>query len=439
MICPHCAFPNDPGTRVCKKCHRPVGAAATDESQPESSGSQADGKQSPDWLGAPASVPPALEAEQASLAAALPPQPDLLPADEEDSDQAAKTALTTQVDSCLAEARQKEKSGDLRGAFLICQSLLIDNYGDLPEKSLASLYEYMAQVSQLQGKSERADKYRRKAKSLRPSMITAKEAPITDSPGKAAPIREKAPTSGAPKTPAPLKTDRPAVSEPAPNSSIEKALSSVVESRAHEPLPEDEAPLTKKEEPDLEQVPAMEEEEPKTAPMPDESPEIQETSAGSGGRLIWVAGFWPRCAAFFLDTLIVTCVVITMILLSSVLLGDRATSGFLFFAQKMSTLMLALLIYTFFLVAYLTLFARYGGQSAGKMIMGIRVVGLDGHTISTLQAIRRAIGMLLSAFVGLAGFLWTAFDLKRRGWHDYIGGTIVVYVHPKVKSVSSLP
>ncbi|MBW1810172.1 MAG: RDD family protein [Deltaproteobacteria bacterium] len=341
------------------------------------------------------------------------------------------------VDESLAEARQKEKSGDLRSAFLICQSLLIDNYGDLPDHSLASLYEYMAQVSQLQGKPERADKYRRKAKSLRPLTTPVKETSTADSPGE----------------PPPIKADLPAVSGPAPNSSIEKALSSVVESRAHEPIIEDETAVSTKKETDLEQVSALlEEEEPQKTPAPadsldeqsaqkssDDSPEILEAAAESDGRLIWVAGFWTRCAALTLDTLIVTCVVVAMILLSSVLLGDRATSGFLFFAQKISTLMLALLIYAFFLVAYLTLFARYGGQSAGKMVMGIRVVGLDGHAISTFQAIRRAIGMLLSAFVGLAGFFWTAFDLKRRGWHDYIGGTLVVYVHPKVKSVSSLP
>jgi uncharacterized RDD family membrane protein YckC len=120
-----------------------------------------------------------------------------------------------------------------------------------------------------------------------------------------------------------------------------------------------------------------------------------------------------------------------MMFISSLLLGHGALEAFDFFFQQVSTLLAAVFVLVLLLLVYLTIFTIFGGQTAGKMLLGLRVVGLDGHSVSTVQAIRRALGMLVAGFPGLAGFLWTAFDLQRRGWHDYIGGTLVVHVHPK--------
>jgi hypothetical protein len=138
MICPHCAFPNEPGTRVCVKCHRPLGQPTTDESP---------AKQTPGWLQAPVSKPP-----DAKLA----------------KDQASAAPMSDRVTTCLENARAKEQAGDLRSAFLSCQSLLIDHYGDIPDDSMAALYIYMSRISAKQDKKERALKYLKKARTLAP-------------------------------------------------------------------------------------------------------------------------------------------------------------------------------------------------------------------------------------------------------------------------------
>ncbi len=346
MICPHCAFPNNPGARVCRKCKRPLG----------------------DEAGSPSS-PAILSADPvAPMSDDLP-----TPSDEDNRAVAGQPAgILDRVSACLADARLKEKNGDLRGAFLVCQSLLIDLYGDIPKEALASLYGYMGRVSRLQGKSERAKKYMRKAESL----------------------------TGRP----------PTQHRAAPSSSIEKAISRAVEDAAGGR--EEQSPNVVQEtqqEPSAQQSPA----EPAAAPVGD-------------GKLVRVAGFWTRLAALALDSLIVGAVVVTMMLMSSLLQGDGAAGAFSFFTQKLSLVMAAFLIYIGFLLVYLTLFSAYGGQSAGKMLLRIRVVQLDGHSLTTSRALRRAGGMLIAALPGLAGFFWAAFDLERRGWHDYIGGTLVV-------------
>ena len=148
--------------------------------------------------------------------------------------------------------------------------------------------------------------------------------------------------------------------------------------------------------------------------------------------LVRVAGFWVRFAAFLVDSLLVTAIWILMILLCSLLQGESPMAGFLFFARDLPNMGLALVLFLFFLLAYQTLFARFSGQTAGKRLLAIRVVTQTGQSLTSLQALRRAGGILLSFLPGLAGFLWAAFDRNRCGWHDYIGRTYVVHTESEL-------
>ena len=70
------------------------------------------------------------------------------------------------------------------------------------------------------------------------------------------------------------------------------------------------------------------------------------------------------------------------------------------------------------------------GQTPGKRVLGLRVVRTDGTRLRFGNALRREIGYLVSYILYL-GFLWILFDNRRQGWHDKIGGTIVVYSWPE--------
>jgi len=414
MICPHCAFPNEPGARVCVKCHRSM-----------------------------------------EISTATPGDTGHM------------------VRRCLEDARAKEQQGDLRDAFLGCQSLLIDHYGDIPDDAMASLYAYMGRISQKQGKPERAAKYLRKARTLNPNDPQLRA--LVDSAAPAAPSEPAAASTPRPKPPAALPVEQalsraadeagpkkapgppppPAGPKPARPAAKPKAPRST-------PAGKQEATATTQAEPRLDSdvpgalpggpPPAVGgpregaearpvdpvdqdavDEEPADEAVGDApaQPLVAGPAEQAGPvRLAWVAGFWVRAVAFFVDVLLVTFLAVIMMVLSASLLGDGGQGAFAVFAESLTSLAAAATVFVLLLLVYLSLFARYGGQTAGKMLLGLRVVGLDGHSLTTLQAARRAAGMLIAALPGLAGFFWTGFDLERRGWHDRIARTVVVHIQP---------
>ncbi len=326
--------------------------------------------------------------------------------------------MSAKVAACLDGARAKEAAGDLRAAFLSCQSLLIDNYGDIPDSNMASLYLYMSRVSAKQDKKERALKYLKKARTLAPKSpeiekLAEELTAPAPTPIERAVMQESARAADeAPATPA------PAEDMPTPDEKDDSEF--VIAEKISAPPPR-EPP-----EPVESAVPPAGEE-------PEEEPEAEaeeEWPAPAEGRLAWAAGFWTRLLAFLIDALVVTVVVVVMMLISSLVLGQGALEAFDFFFQQLSSLLAAIFVFVLLLLVYLTIFTIYGGQTVGKMLLGLRVVGLDGHSVSTVGALLRALGMLLAGLPGLAGFLWAAFDLDRRGWHDYIGKTLVVQVQP---------
>ena len=79
-------------------------------------------------------------------------------------------------------------------------------------------------------------------------------------------------------------------------------------------------------------------------------------------------------------------------------------------------------------VIYYVGFWSQSGQTIGKSLLGIKIIGKDGSSLSVGKALIRYIGYIVSAALWSLGFLWAAFDRKRQGLHDKIAGTYVVYV-----------
>ncbi len=76
---------------------------------------------------------------------------------------------------------------------------------------------------------------------------------------------------------------------------------------------------------------------------------------------------------------------------------------------------------------YLILMWTLTGQTIGKIFVGVRVVRMNGKRMTFRVSFRRYLGYLVS-FIGFGvGFLWILFDNQRRGWHDKIAHTSVVY------------
>lgn len=75
---------------------------------------------------------------------------------------------------------------------------------------------------------------------------------------------------------------------------------------------------------------------------------------------------------------------------------------------------------------YVGLWAAFG-QTVGKRLLGLRVVGIDGGRIGLGRAALRFVGYFASALPAYLGFAWVLVDPRHRGWHDLLARTLVVH------------
>lgn len=137
------------------------------------------------------------------------------------------------------------------------------------------------------------------------------------------------------------------------------------------------------------------------------------------------AGFVSRMLAFGIDI-----VVIVVMLIALGWLVDTVTTLFppvLIDLESIYQIAIAGVVVVVTSAIYYLFFWTLTGQTPGKMLLGIRVVSLDGSGLSLWQALRRFVGYFLSALAIYVGYLWVLIDNRRQGWHDKLAGTIVVY------------
>jgi uncharacterized RDD family membrane protein YckC len=85
---------------------------------------------------------------------------------------------------------------------------------------------------------------------------------------------------------------------------------------------------------------------------------------------------------------------------------------------------------------YFVLFWTLAGETPGMRLMAVRVSNSAGDPPRLGQALRRLGGMVLAAIPFFAGYLLVLVDDRRRGLHDMLAGTVVVYA-PKSRVPTS--
>lgn len=111
------------------------------------------------------------------------------------------------------------------------------------------------------------------------------------------------------------------------------------------------------------------------------------------------AGFWERMGAAFLDVVIVS-------ILGAIVGGPPL--GFLI------------------ALAYFAGMWAWKGTTVGGVVLGLKVVRLDGRPVTFAVALVRGLAAAFSVVVMFLGFLWIAWDPDKQGWHDRIAGTVVI-------------
>ena len=133
------------------------------------------------------------------------------------------------------------------------------------------------------------------------------------------------------------------------------------------------------------------------------------------------APFTLRCAALIADYLLIVFAPVFFLLLAR-LFGDDGTA--LLNGELNNTgWMVAVLV----AAANLVVLPLAAGRSAGKMLTGLRIVGMGGTQASFRRVIlRQTLGYFVTLITLGIGFFICALNSRGRALHDYMAGTIVI-------------
>lgn len=139
------------------------------------------------------------------------------------------------------------------------------------------------------------------------------------------------------------------------------------------------------------------------------------------------AGFWLRSMAFLVDTALVAalCGAGGILVWAAAQIGgsfSSAPEAALDSIETGATALLALLIN----LGYFTLFVGWGGQTPGKMLLGLRIIRITGKEVGYPRALMRWLAQGVGALLFGLGFLMIAFSRRKQGLHDKLAGTYVV-------------
>jgi uncharacterized RDD family membrane protein YckC len=131
----------------------------------------------------------------------------------------------------------------------------------------------------------------------------------------------------------------------------------------------------------------------------------QQTQAGPAPGVAF-GGFWIRLVAYIIDAIILGAI-------QAVLVSAAGNTG-----QSIAGLIS---------IAYFIGMWGATGQTIGMMPFGLHIVrNADGGKITWGNAVLRFLGMVVAFVCLFIGVIWIAFDARKRGWHDMIGGTVVI-------------
>lgn len=116
-------------------------------------------------------------------------------------------------------------------------------------------------------------------------------------------------------------------------------------------------------------------------------------------------GFWLRAVALALDAFLFICIGFVV-----ARLFGHATPALMFLAWGV----------------YHVGMWTWKGTTIGGIILGLKLVRIDGQPIDVAVAIVRALSSLFSAMALGLGFFWAGWSREKRSWHDRIAGSVVV-------------
>lgn len=155
----------------------------------------------------------------------------------------------------------------------------------------------------------------------------------------------------------------------------------------------------------------------------------QQATAGVAAAPVHYGGFWIRVLAYIVDGIILNVVfwllmaIFGVSMFEGMMAGDpagmEAASGMGAFIQ-----LVTLVIW----LAYAAGFIASPLQATpGKLLVKLKVTDNAGQRLGVGRAVGRELAKIISAIILLIGFIMVAFTDRKRGLHDMIASTLVMY------------
>ncbi|AGF57878.1 RDD family protein [Clostridium saccharoperbutylacetonicum] len=138
------------------------------------------------------------------------------------------------------------------------------------------------------------------------------------------------------------------------------------------------------------------------------------------------AGFFVRLSAYIIDCIIVG-IALLVITVPRFIISMTDPDAFLIKQFLFKFSILDIVIYLCGL-AYFVLMTYYCGGTLGKKLFKLKVCKDTGEKPSLFTLIyRESIGRYLSGLILFIGYIMIGVDSKKRGLHDILSDTLVVY------------
>lgn len=142
------------------------------------------------------------------------------------------------------------------------------------------------------------------------------------------------------------------------------------------------------------------------------------------------AGFFVRMAAYIVDLLIVGTVLLIVKL--PIWITTLRYPNNMIVRDFIFEYSIADILYYLLKVIYFILLTYFTGSTLGKKLFHIKVISCENRNMTFFEvAFRETVGRFLSALIIYVGYMMAGLDNKKRGLHDILSDTNVIYYHEK--------
>lgn len=148
------------------------------------------------------------------------------------------------------------------------------------------------------------------------------------------------------------------------------------------------------------------------------------------------AGFFVRLAAYIIDWLVVGIALLAVkvpLWISSFANPNNLLVRNFIFRYSIADIVIYVLMVTYFILP-----TYYAGRTLGKRLLQLKVISVEDRSMTFFEvAYRETVGKFLSGILFGVGYLMIVIDKQKRGIHDLLADTEVIYYHEKKEPVQA--